>query len=136
MNLVENDNEPSQQQQEVLSLLARWQQYLSAKKLDELCSLYADDAALWGTFISTQRITNTAIRSYFEELLHSQSCKVHFLDSYLRCFDNTAICSGLYSFILNDDDFETEVMARFSMTFHQRNGQWLIVEHHSSRRDV
>ncbi|TPH15065.1 nuclear transport factor 2 family protein [Litorilituus lipolyticus] len=132
MNNAIDDNK-STPQQEILSLLIRWQEGVSAGNVDKICSLYAHDAALWGTFTTKQRITNPAIRTYFEELLTHQACSVHIIENYLRYFDNTAVCSGLYTFLLKDGDNEKSVAARFSITLHCRNGEWLIVEHHSSK---
>jgi hypothetical protein len=52
---------------------------------------------------------------------------------YIRVYGDVAINSGDYTFADVRDGNPVTTPARFSMVFVNRDGKWLIVDHHSSR---
>jgi len=54
----------------------------------------------------------------------------------IRVYGDIAINSGSYSFSQLRDGRTLATPARFTMVFRNRDGRWMIVEHHSSRVPV
>jgi hypothetical protein len=45
---------------------------------------------------------------------------------------NNAINTGLYTFTLTENGVQQQVPARYTFVYRRTNGEWLIVNHHSS----
>jgi glyceraldehyde-3-phosphate dehydrogenase (NADP+) len=109
-----------------------WAETLRRRNLETLCQLYAKNAVLLATF---QNIIKTPedIKEYFSNLLEKPHIRVSFGETAARFYgpEVVSLC-GLYSFHYQTPDGETEVKARFDMVWESLQGQWKIVEHHSS----
>ena len=47
--------------------------------------------------------------------------------------DDSAVDAGVYTFTLTNPDGSTrKVQARYTFVYEKRDGQWLIINHHSS----
>jgi hypothetical protein len=58
---------------------------------------------------------------------------VEFHDPLIRVYGgDTAINSGSYTLSYEKDGEKVKLPARYSFTLVKRDGQWLIVDHHSS----
>jgi uncharacterized protein (TIGR02246 family) len=121
---------------DVVKAMEMWQ-----AKLGEACSrdashilpLYAKDGVLWGTISTTIRSDPAGLADYFVN-----ACKklpkltVAFHNPLIRIYGDAAVNSGSYTFSFEKDGQMTELPARYSFTLVKRDGQWLIVDHHSS----
>lgn len=96
-------------------------------------ALYDPEAVLWGTVWPTMLATQAGIRQYFERAFSMRPQPTVVLgERRLRVYGDTAIHSGEYTFILLAGAERQIQPARFSFTYRNRSGRWLIVDHHSS----
>ena len=97
--------------------------------------LYDDNAALWGTLSPEMVSTPKGIRKYFDAVCASPlALRVTFDDQFIRSCGDVMLNSGRYTFTFVQDGREQSFAARFSMTLHKQDSQWLILDHHSSAR--
>jgi uncharacterized protein (TIGR02246 family) len=78
------------------------------------------------------RTTKAEIVDYFTQFLQLKPFgKIDEANVRMLAKD-TAINSGVYTFKLNKDGQPTSVQARYSFTYKKIDGEWLIIDHHSS----
>ena len=99
----------------------------------KVLSLYAEDGVLWGTLSSKRRDDPAAIRDYFVNAYKAlPELSVTFEDPNIRVYGDTAVNTGYYTFAYEKDGQAMTLPARYSFTLVERDGNWLIVDHHSS----
>jgi uncharacterized protein (TIGR02246 family) len=99
----------------------------------EILTLYAEDGVLWGTISSTRRDDPAAIRDYFVNAYKAlPNLTVIFDNPYIRVYGDTAVNTGYYTFAFEKDGAAQTLPARYSFTLVKRDGDWQIVDHHSS----
>jgi uncharacterized protein (TIGR02246 family) len=99
----------------------------------EILTLYAEDGVLWGTISSKRRDDPAAIRDYFVNAYKAlPNLTVTFEDPYIRVYGDTAVNTGYYTFSFEKDGATQTLPARYSFTLVKRDGDWQIVDHHSS----
>jgi uncharacterized protein (TIGR02246 family) len=110
----------------------RWNAALQTLDPKQVAALYAPTGVLLPTVSNQVRTTPEEIEEYFSNFLKLKPFgKID--DANVRMLaDDTAINSGVYTFKLMVDDAPTTVQARYSFTYKKMNGQWLIIDHHSS----
>jgi uncharacterized protein (TIGR02246 family) len=108
-----------------------WADAFSRHDLEGLLRLYDAEAVFWGTSSPVLRDTPAAIRDYFKGVPTSQMV-VKIGEHRARVLGDVAVVTGHYTFSSPQDGRMVDRPARFSFTFRLRNGQWLIVDHHSS----
>lgn len=116
----------------IAEAMAEWGDEFSSNTTDNILALYADDAFLWGTLSSVQRTEPESIRDYFDRAFVYENRKVVFNTSSIRCYGDTAVSSGSYTFSFVKDGEKLTIPSRFTLVYIRRGGKWLIVEHHSS----
>ena len=88
---------------------------------------------MWGTRSSTLRDDPAGIRDYFKVLnTVPPSYKVVMSEQRIRVYGDFAINSGSYTFSEDRDGKQISRPSRFSFVYRNRDGRWLIVDHHSS----
>jgi len=118
---------------EVAAATAKWAEAFSDEKPDRVLALYDKEAVLWGTLSPKRRDTPELIRDYFVTAFGAlPGHKVSFGDQLIRVYGNTAINTGYYTFSYTKNGEAKTLPARYSMVFLKRDGQWMIVDHHSS----
>jgi uncharacterized protein (TIGR02246 family) len=121
---------------DVASAMSMWGDYLAkgtSEQPGDILSLYAEDGVLWGTISTTRRDDPTAIRDYFVNAYKAlPNLTVTFEDPYIRIYGDTAVNTGHYTFSYEKDGKMQTLPARYSFTLVKRDGDWLIVDHHSS----
>lgn len=112
-----------------------WVDAFNKRDTDRLVGLYDPEAVLWGT--SAQRIAAgpAAIAEYYKNLDAPQRSPVtaSIGEQRIRVYGDTAVDTGTYTFWIVRDGKQEPVPARYSLVYHNRDGKWLIVDHHSSR---
>ena len=112
-----------------------WVDAFNKRDTTRLVGLYDPEAVLWGT--SAQRIAAgpAAIGEYFKSLDAPQRSAVtaSIGEQRIRVYGDTAIDTGTYTFWIIRDGKQEPVPARYSLVYRNRDGKWLIVDHHSSR---
>ncbi len=118
-------------QKTIEKLFTDWKNALQERDADKITSLYAEDAVFMPTLSGKIRRNHAETKDYFVHFMASQpKAKIH--TSHVRIYEKVMINSGLYLFDLIREGQPAEVLVRFTFVYEQRNGQWLIVEHHSS----
>jgi uncharacterized protein (TIGR02246 family) len=96
-------------------------------------ALYDPEAVLWGTVAPTIISSPAGVRQYFERVCSaSPPPKVTLGEQLIRTYGDTAINSGNYTFTIFPGGQARAFPARYSFTYRKKDGQWLIVDHHSS----
>lgn len=128
----EHAKKPSTKQ--IAALFTTWNAALQTGDADKVANLYAKDAVLLPTVSNKVRTDRAGIVDYFEHFLKNKpfgkkvQTIVNVLDS------DSAIDTGVYEFTLTDPKTGDKrvVEARYSYTYEKLDGQWKIVNHHSS----
>jgi uncharacterized protein (TIGR02246 family) len=122
---------------DVAAAMNTWGEYLAkgtSEDPGEILTLYADDAVLWGTISSKRRDEPAAIRDYFVNAYKAlPELTVTFEDPHIRGDGgDTAVDTGYYTFSYEKGGATQSLPARYSFTLVKRDGEWQIVDHHSS----
>ena len=121
---------------DVAAAMNMWGDYLAkgtTEEPGEILTLYADDAVLWGTISTTRRDDPAAIRDYFVNAYKAlPNLSVTFEDPYIRVYGDAAFNTGYYTFSYEKEGATQTLPARYSFTLVKRDGDWQIVDHHSS----
>lgn len=119
--------------EDVAAATTRWAQALGEDDPDKVLPLYAEDAVLWGTLSPKVRPDRAAVRDYFVAAFKTlPGLKVAFGEQLIRVYDNAAINTGYYTFSYVKDGEPKTIAARYSFTYVNKGGSWMIVDHHSS----
>ena len=117
----------------IVALSDRWNTALALGYPETLAGLYADDAVLLPMLSGEPRAGKAAIRSYFEQYIrrHPQG-QVNMRSIMVGC--NLASDIGTYTYRLTGQRKGTRVAigGRYSTLYEYRDGQWLIVQQHTS----
>jgi hypothetical protein len=109
-----------------------WQNAYNSRDPARITAMYDTDAVLWGTTAKTIAPNPAAIAEYFKGAAKRPNARVTFSEEFLRVYGDMVVSTGYYTFSDVSDGKATSRPARFSMTFRNRGGKWLIVAHHSS----
>ena len=118
---------------DVAAATAQWGQAIAENDPDKVLPFYAEDAVLWGTLSPKVRADRAAVRDYFVSAFKIlPGLKVAFGEQLIRVYDNAAINTGYYTFSYVKDGEPKTISARYSFTYLNKGGSWMIVDHHSS----
>ena len=109
-----------------------WQTAYNSRDPARITAMYDTDAVLWGTTAKTIAPNPAAIAEYFKDAAKRPNARVTFGEEFLRVYGDIAVSTGYYTFSDAGDGKTTSRPARYSMTFRNKGGKWLIVAHHSS----
>jgi|OpeIllAssembly_1097287.scaffolds.fasta_scaffold1384514_1 uncharacterized protein (TIGR02246 family) len=110
----------------------RWTAALAERDPEKIVACYHQDAVLWGTFSTKKRKGNTLIREYFEQLVQRKKLRALCKNLDIRIYGDIAVNSGMYYFNFVDNNRDVMVPARYTFVYQKTDGEWLIIEHHSS----
>ncbi|MEU6352392.1 SgcJ/EcaC family oxidoreductase [Streptomyces sp. NPDC047072] len=120
---------------QIAGLFDRWNAALKTGDPETVADLYAKDAVLLPTVSNKVRTDHAGIVDYFEHFLANKPVgkKVQTIVNVLD--KNSAIDTGVYEFTLTDPKTgaKSTVEARYTYEYEKRGGEWLIVNHHSSK---
>ena len=109
-----------------------WRTAYNSRDPARITAMYDTDAVLWGTTAKTIAPTPEAIYDYFKDAAKRPNARVTFGEQHLRVYGDIAVSTGYCTFPDLRDAREISQPARYSMTFRNKGGKWLIVAHHSS----
>ena len=118
---------------QVAAATAAWRAAYDSRDPARITAMYDSDAVLWGTTAKTVAANPAAVAEYFKDAGKRPNARVVFGEQHIRVFGDVGINTGYYTFSDVRDGQTVSVPARFTMAFRNRDGQWLIVAHHSSR---
>lgn len=113
----------------VMQFFQRWNDALATGNPDAVTTLYAEDAILLPTVSNQVRHNHEEIRDYFVNFLAKKPKGVIDEANIRFLADDLAINSGVYTFTFGD---QSQVTARYTYLYRRIDGDWKIVEHHSS----
>jgi uncharacterized protein (TIGR02246 family) len=122
-------------QQSVLTASEDWQQAVDARNPKAIAALYDPNAYFYPTFNKNQITNAKDLYQYFVNLSQKPHLQIIFDQENPRIYVNgtVAVNSGLYTYsYLGPNNKTVHVPARFTFVYIKENGQWVIVEHHSS----
>jgi uncharacterized protein (TIGR02246 family) len=121
-------------EQEIAALFDEWNTALQTGDAEAVADRYAPDGVLLPTASSRIRTTHDGIVDYFEHFQENDPVgeKTETIVTVLD--ENTAVDAGTYVFTLTDPETGEvrEVGARYTYVYELIEGEWLIVNHHSS----
>ncbi|GAA1582423.1 SgcJ/EcaC family oxidoreductase [Actinoplanes couchii] len=114
---------------QIRELFVEWNASLATGDSGKVADRYAADAVLVPTVSNEVRADRARIVDYFDHFLENDPTAV-ITESHVSVLDaDTAVDTGTYRFTLGGD---RTVDARYTFVYEQRDGAWLIVNHHSS----
>ena len=113
-------------------LFNRWNDALKTLDPRRVAECYAADGILLPTVSNIPRTNHDEIADYFKHFLEKRPVgTVNQRNVRFGC--NKITDAGIYTFRLTDKDGKvTDVPARYTFVYENRDGQWLIIHHHSS----
>ena len=121
------------------TLLHKWLEAVQRRDPAAISALYHPEAQLWGTVAARLYRSPADIRDYFERFLDHSRMEATLLDLDLSCSNGMVLGAGAYQFRWQDhgdagdaDADVVETRARFTFVFGERDGNWSILQHHSS----
>ncbi|TDY27128.1 uncharacterized protein (TIGR02246 family) [Paraburkholderia sp. BL6665CI2N2] len=121
-----------QREAEVASLFDRWNAALATGDADSVARLYAPDAVLEPTVSNEVRTTPAGIKDYFVKFLKLKPHGTINLREIRLLSDNSALDTGVYTFDLAKNGKHQKVHARYTFVYKKVDGEWKILNHHSS----
>lgn len=119
-------------EKEIAALFDRWNAALATGNPAEVARLYAPDGILEPTVSNQVRATPAAIQDYFTEFLKLKPQGVINYREIRVLDEDTALDAGVYTFSLTKDGQPTQVQARYTYVYEKIDGEWKIMNHHSS----
>jgi uncharacterized protein (TIGR02246 family) len=124
---------PAGPKEDVAAATQAWIDAMSSHDPERVVALYDPEAVLWGTRSPTLRDNPATVRDYFNILKTvPPSYKAVMGEQRIRIYGDIAINTGTYTFSEVRDGKPISRPARFSFVYRNRDGRWLIVDHHSS----
>lgn len=125
----------SSKEAEVAALFDTWNSTLATGDPQQVADRYATNAVLLPTVAGHVHDTRAEIVEYFQEKFLAKKPSGRITESKVRVLsDDLATHSGLYRFTFaNPGDGPASVDARFTYVYAKQDGQWRILEHHSSK---
>jgi uncharacterized protein (TIGR02246 family) len=120
-------------QDEIAGLFDQWNAALATGNPGNVADLYAPNAVLLPTLSNQIRTNRAEIVDYFTHLLESKT-RGRIDRAIITVIDpQAAINTGIYTVALTQDGQPQNLQARYTFAYQKQNGNWLIVNHHSSK---
>jgi len=121
--------------EQIAAATSAWVEAFNKRDTGRLTQMYDSEAVIWGTDAQRLASGSAAIAEYFKNLAAPQRSAVTAAigEQRIRVYGDTAIDTGTYTFWVTRDGKQEAVPARYSLVYRNRDGKWLIVDHHSSR---
>lgn len=116
------------------ALLDQWIDAVGRRDVAAVSALYHPQAQFWGTLASHLREDPAGVADYFRHFLARHRMDASIGQLHLRGQGDLVLAAGHYRFIWQDDrDSEpVKARARFTFVLGRADGQWRILQHHSS----
>lgn len=121
------------EEQRVKDAASGWVAAYNSRDPARIVAYYEKDAVFWGTTSSKIRTTPEQILEYFKDAPKRPDARVAIVDQEVRVAGDMAFSAGTYTFSDTRDGKPVTNPSRFTFVFRNRDGQWRLVHHHSSR---
>ena len=114
------------------NLFERWNDALKTLDPHKVAACYAEDGILLPTVSNIPRTNREEIADYFKHFLEKKPVgTINHRTVRLGC--NKITDAGIYTFrVVDKEGAASDVPARYTFVYENRDGQWLIAHHHSS----
>jgi uncharacterized protein (TIGR02246 family) len=116
----------------IAAATAAWVEAFNSRDAARLGALYDSEAVLTDASESRQRIGAAAIADYYKDVTRRPTQRVALGERSIRRFGDTVIDSGTLTYFEMRDGTAVTTPGRYSLTYQNRGGRWLIVDHHAS----
>lgn len=121
-------------EEEVHSRFLQWIATFNSHDADHLSQLYDQDARLLSTGGSEKPLDGReTIRVYFIPFMKRGDSVVFDHDDAVKIVGNIGIETGYYHFNIYPDGKPDVWVSRYTFVLEKKDGNWMIVHHHSSR---
>ena len=111
-----------------------WMETICSNNIENIVSLYKEEAVLLGTLDGKLRKGHSDIREYFDFFVKLQPCgkiiTIEEKDFGHRCM---GVANGTYDFDLTENGEKTVAPARFTFVLEKTGTKWKLHSHHSSK---
>jgi len=114
---------------QVAAATSAWVEAFNSRDAARVASLYDSDAILFDVADSKSRSGAAGIAEYYKANVQRSTQRAALGERTIRVFGDTAIDSGTMTFFEMRDGQATTAPARYSLTYRNRGGKWLIVDH-------
>jgi uncharacterized protein (TIGR02246 family) len=122
----------SQAAGDIAAATAAWAEAFNSRDAARLGALYESDAVLTDTGETRPRVGAAAIGDYYKSLARRETQRIALGERSIRVFGDTAIDSGNCTYFEMRDGKATTAPGRYSLTYRNHGGKWMIVDHHLS----
>lgn len=118
----------------VRAFLDEWVARVGKRDAEGVAALYHPTAQFWGTLASHVRDEPVEVLDYFQRFLDRHFIEASVGNLQLRFHADLALAAGHYIFNWQDEPEADVIKARtrFTFVFGQPDGDWTILQHHSS----
>jgi uncharacterized protein (TIGR02246 family) len=117
---------------QVAAATAAWVDAFNSRDAKRMASLYDSEAVITDASEAKPRVGGAAIADYYTANARRSTQRMALGERSIRVFGDTAIDSGTLTFFEMRDGQATTTPARYSLTYRNRGGKWLIIDHQSS----
>lgn len=117
---------------QVAAATAAWVDAFNSRDAKRMASLYDSEAVIADAAEAKPRVGGAAIADYYTANARRSTQRMALGERSIRVFGDTAIDSGTLTFFEMRDGQATTMPARYSLTYRNRGGKWLIIDHQSS----
>jgi uncharacterized protein (TIGR02246 family) len=119
---------------EVHARFEQWIATFNSHDANRLSRLYDDNARLLSTGGNEKPLDGReTIRVYFIPFMNRGDTVVFDHDDAIKVVSNVAVETGYYHFNIFPDGKPDVWVARYTFVFEKKDGNWMILHHHSSR---
>ena len=123
---------PQGAREQVAAATTAWLDAFNSRDPARVASLYDSEAVLMDATEGTPRVGAGPIAEYYKANATRSTQRAALGERSIRVFGDTAIDSGTLTYFEMRDGQATTTPARYSLTYRNRGGKWLIVDHQSS----
>ena len=111
-----------------------WMETICSNNVENIVSLYKEEAVLMGTLDGKLRKGHSDIREYFDFFVKLQPCgKITTIEEEDFGHRRMGVANGTYDFDLTENGEKTMAPARFTFVLERAGTKWKIHSHHSSK---
>jgi hypothetical protein len=118
---------------DVSNALKQWEAAVESRSVERIVAFYDRKAIMFPAFATKPITTRTQLTEYYKKVVSNPDVKVEITETHPRQFGNVALNSGLYTLSYTQEGEQVVIPSRFSFTYILSGGNWVIVDHHSSK---
>ena len=114
--------------------IVEWMEAICSNNVENIVSLYKEEAVLLGTLDGKLRRGHSEIKEYFDFFVKLQPCgKITSFEEEDFGHRRMGVANGTYDFDLTDNGEKIVAPARFTFVLERAGKKWKIHSHHSSK---